>query len=377
MPPSWASSRGSTTCARAQKSGKRACARRPLRAIDHPLRTIALCVRSRALRGSCAARPVLAGAQYHAVIRAAFTLVSLNFTAFLLFFLTITIHLTPEKHVWPAAALAGTLVYFVSPFDWMSEWKDAKQRQSLFRCVLRVLGAPLSTASFAHSFVADVLTSMPKCFSDLLYSACAFGTGEIWSAGVWDASAHAYSRPAFCADANPNYHAVHVALSVLPFWLRLMQCARGLRDGRHPRRQLANGAKYCGSIAVVLLSLGGRTEVWLLASTLSTLLAYTWDVTVDWGLGPRAVRRALHGELMEAEAADGAADGTLDGALENGPDGAAAGMAAGASSGAGASSAGGSHPWLRADRAYPAWAYYAAMGLNAIARLGWAIYICV
>ena len=54
------------------------------------------------------------------------------------------------------------------PFDHMAEWSDAAQRADCARCVGRVLLAGLVPTTFASSFVADILTSMPKLFIDLL-----------------------------------------------------------------------------------------------------------------------------------------------------------------------------------------------------------------
>ena len=41
---------------------------------------------------------------YHSAIRAGFTLVSLNFACFVLYFFTLTVGLTRSKDIWPAAS---------------------------------------------------------------------------------------------------------------------------------------------------------------------------------------------------------------------------------------------------------------------------------
>ena len=105
---------------------------------------------------------------YHAVVRGSSNLMLLNFAAFVCFLLTCTVQLTPSKHAWPLAAFLGTLLLLVAPFDWMPEWHDAEQRAALVRTTGHALRAPFAAPSFASSFVADVFTSMPKCFIDLL-----------------------------------------------------------------------------------------------------------------------------------------------------------------------------------------------------------------
>ncbi|EOD27825.1 hypothetical protein EMIHUDRAFT_204808 [Emiliania huxleyi CCMP1516] len=83
----------------------------------------------------------------HAVVRASTSLMGLNFSAFVLYWLALLC---------------------VQPFDHMAEWSDAAQRADCARCVGRVLLAGLVPTTFASSFVADILTSMPKLFIDLL-----------------------------------------------------------------------------------------------------------------------------------------------------------------------------------------------------------------
>jgi len=140
---------------------------------------------------------------YHSVMRGSFNVMTLVFSCFALYVLTLTMHLTPNKHVWPLAAVAGTLTALLWPWDWMPEWHDRSQRLKLLGAICRVLASPLSEVSphpspspsprprpnlsrspgpgevsFARTFVADVLTSMPKIFNDLLFTGCMLATGN-------------------------------------------------------------------------------------------------------------------------------------------------------------------------------------------------------
>ena len=102
---------------------------------------------------------------YHSVIRGSITIVVFVFSSFVLYVLTLVVNLTPNRHVWPALAGVLSLLYFVAPVDWMPEWADHHQRYGLLRMIGRVLAAPISPTTFAHTFVADVLTSSaPQCF---------------------------------------------------------------------------------------------------------------------------------------------------------------------------------------------------------------------
>lgn len=80
-----------------------------------------------------------------------------------------------------------------------------------------------------------------------------------------------------CNDSNHEFLVAHVALSVLPFWVRLMQCCRAFKDSGESRH-CANALKYCMSTAVVMLSFisgrdGSYYAAWQLVSLASTMCA--------------------------------------------------------------------------------------------------------
>ena len=280
---------------------------------------------------------------YHAVIRSSFTLASVNFACFVIYFLTLAIDLTPDKNWWPALALLGTLLYVGWPIDILPEWRDASQRAALARTIIRVLCAPFSTASFGHTFVADIFCSMPKCFSDVLYVTCIYYTGDVWAHGEWQPETKTWSggESMTCTPTNEGYQFALIVLSVLPFWLRLMQCVRGWYESG-ATRHIANGIKYTSSITVIALSYtSGRSFAWLAFSIISTLYALLWDIIVDWGLGPRRLRSFVHGEAA-------APYNSVEDAWLLRPSG---------------------------KRVFSTWVYYMAIVVNTLCRLGWAVYI--
>ena len=288
---------------------------------------------------------------YHAIVRVSSTLMLINFLAFTTWWLTCTVQLTPSKHAWPLAAFIGTLVLLAAPFDWQPEWEDAAQRAALVRTAGRALLAPFTSVTFASSFVADVFTSMPKAFIDLLYATCIYSSGEAFAVGRWHASSRTFDRGlTVCTPDHYAYKVAFIVLSMLPFYMRLMQCVRQIYDARkkssHSWRQpLANAGKYSASLIVIALSIaGGRNDYWLAMSMLSTLFAFAWDVLVDWGLGPQPLRRAVR-RYLDPHAPSGV-DYTESASW-----------------------------WLRPVRVYhPSW-YVAAIFTDLVARLGWAVYI--
>ena len=127
-------------------------------------------------------------------------------------------------------------------------------------------------------------------------------------------------------------------------------CREGRGAARAGRRQpAANALKYCTSLLVQFISLfGGRNNtttyhVWLTASIVSTLFAFSWDVLIDWGLGPQPLRRAVR-RILTPSAPKG---GEYTGASY----------------------------WLRVVRVFPDSWYVAGILADFVARLGWAVYI--
>jgi hypothetical protein len=217
---------------------------------------------------------------YHAVVRGSFTIMSCVFVCFTLYVLTLTSSLTPDKHVWPLSAAVATLLFLLWPRNWMPQWHDRAQRAALVRCLARVLTAPLTAPAFADTVLADVLTSMPKLLLDFLRMGCLYSTGEVYHA---EAGMHTACSP----GGSWFYFTASVLLSLLPFEIRLMQCARQLVATRNPRHAL-NCVKYCCSMAVVGLSLLSQQSAslhaaWLAVSVVSTLFAGGWDLYCDWG----------------------------------------------------------------------------------------------
>ena len=147
------------------------------------------------------------------------------------YWLTLTLHVDHRivflKDLWPLGALLGSLLLLCSPYDWMPEWQDASQRWALARTMRKALSAPFAAPSLAVSFVADVFTSMPKCFSDLSFAACIYATGEAFQVGEWQHSTRTFERSlVVCTSTDPTYKIINAMLSLLPFCIRWLQCAR-------------------------------------------------------------------------------------------------------------------------------------------------------
>lgn len=174
---------------------------------------------------------------------------------------------------------------------------------------------------------------MPKVFTDLEYTICIYATGNIIDSNenTWtsDSKPHAYET---CGNGSSVFVFWRVLLSLLPYYLRLMQSLRSYYGSRR-LKYLFNALKYFMSMTVGILATTKQLypevtyliTVWLYVSVVTTLYCLYWDVIMDWGLGD-----------FNAE-----------------------------------------HFFLRSSDTlfFPPYAYYCAILLDAFFRLGWAIYI--
>ncbi|OWM79834.1 hypothetical protein CDL15_Pgr023246 [Punica granatum] len=137
--------------------------------------------------------------------------------------------------------------------------------------------------SFCDFFLADILTSMSKVFSDLERSVCRMVHRQVATI-AW-----------FEADSVCGSHSVAIPLVlVLPYLFRLFQCLRQYKDTGE-RTTLLNALKYSTAVPVIFLSAlkyhvfpekwtSFYRPLWLLSSVLNSLYSFYWDITRDWDL---------------------------------------------------------------------------------------------
>ncbi|GMN58098.1 hypothetical protein TIFTF001_027196 [Ficus carica] len=137
--------------------------------------------------------------------------------------------------------------------------------------------------SFSDFFVADILTSMSKVFSDLERSVCRMVHRQVATI-AW-----------FEADSVCGSHSVAIPIVlVLPYLFRLFQCLRQYKDTGE-KTSLLNALKYSTAVPVIFLSAlkyhifpekwtNFYRPLWLLSGVLNSLYSFYWDVTRDWDL---------------------------------------------------------------------------------------------
>jgi len=198
-------------------------------------------------------------------------------------------------HIHGSLAFAHTLPVFMVIFFMyriLSPWETRRRWLSFLG---QVVSAPLFQVCFRDGYVGDLLTSLvrvmiPMCYSIayLLMSAAAFMTGNL----KWEAS----TSDLWWQDSVLFRLFLVPVLTLLPLWIRLMQCLRRSVESGRRWPHMANAIKYTSAIAVI--SFGTfrpslrQSWVWIFCFILATLLNYTWDLTMDWGVLVRSSSRS-------------------------------------------------------------------------------------
>ncbi|KAI3736262.1 hypothetical protein L6452_15800 [Arctium lappa] len=178
----------------------------------------------------------------------------------------------------PVLLYTAVAIILIFPFDIFY----LSSRFFLLRTLWRIV-FPFQAIAFADFFVADILTSMSKVFSDLERSVCRMVHKQVATI-AW-----------FEADSVCGSHAVAIpVVLVLPYIFRFFQCLRQYKDTRE-KTSLLNALKYSTAVPVIFLSalkyhvfpdswINFYRPLWLLSSVVNSLYSFYWDVTRDWDL---------------------------------------------------------------------------------------------
>ncbi|CAL9103922.1 unnamed protein product [Musa textilis] len=178
----------------------------------------------------------------------------------------------------PVILYAAILMVLIFPFEIFY----LPSRYYLLRTVWRIM-LPLQAITFSDFFLADIMTSMSKVFSDLERSVCRMVNKQVATI-AW-----------FEADSVCGGHSVVIpVVLVFPYLCRFFQCLRQYKDTRE-RTCLFNALKYSTAIPVIFLSAlkyhvfpDSWTKfyrpLWLISSVINSLYSFYWDVTRDWDL---------------------------------------------------------------------------------------------
>ncbi|KAI9917628.1 hypothetical protein PsorP6_013011 [Peronosclerospora sorghi] len=227
------------------------------------------------------------------------TNMTIVYLANLLLYYKVVNGLFPEELLhrgyYPLALLLYTF-YFYAIRPW-------GQQLGLLRTLGEIVCSPFYPVSFFHTFVGDYLTSTVKVTQDLSWSVCFFATKEFLhkdAVAPSDGRSPGWSGPS-CATNVYYVNIVVPLVCVLPLWWRFLQNLRRVYDTKTWWPHLPNAGKYALTQVVVLYGLfhplnsGDKDErvselrvfvvTGLCLFTTSSLYAWVWDVTMDWGLG--------------------------------------------------------------------------------------------
>ncbi|XP_078162794.1 EXS (ERD1/XPR1/SYG1) family protein isoform X2 [Carex rostrata] len=183
-----------------------------------------------------------------------------------------------HREIWKVILYAVILMLLISPFDIFY----LSSRYFLLRTFWRIV-LPLQAITFADFFLADIMTSMSKVFSDLERSTCRMVNRQVATI-AW-----------FEADSICGSHSVAIPMAlVFPYLCRFFQCLRQYKDTKE-KTCLFNALKYSTAIPVIFLSalkyhvlpenwVGFYRPLWLISSVINSLYSFYWDITRDWDL---------------------------------------------------------------------------------------------
>ncbi|EOX96112.1 EXS (ERD1/XPR1/SYG1) family protein isoform 2 [Theobroma cacao] len=203
-------------------------------------------------------------------------IVPTSMTAYLYLYSHGEVSLAASQPVILYVAVALVLVF---PFDIFY----LSSRYFLLRTLWQIALPLQQPISFPDFFLADILTSMAKVFSDLERSVCRMVHRQVATI-AW-----------FEADSVCGSHSVGIPLVlVIPYIWRLMQCLRQYKDTKE-KATLFNALKYSTAVPVIFLSALKYhvlpdswtyiyRRLWLFSSVVNSLYSFYWDVTRDWDL---------------------------------------------------------------------------------------------
>mmetsp|Transcript_21180 Transcript_21180/g.59576 ORF Transcript_21180/g.59576 Transcript_21180/m.59576 type:complete len:721 (-) Transcript_21180:92-2254(-) len=181
--------------------------------------------------------------------------------------------------LYPVALIALTAIITLAP----SRNCRCRYKLALCRSIGRTCAAPFFAVNFGDNLVGDVMTSLAKPLQDVPAAVCYIFSSHPQNAeSVRRFITHGDTCPSF------EHHVILPVIAGLPFFFRLMQCARRFRDAPGEVKHLWNFGKYAASLMVIVVSTVQKDKaVIIVFSAIATVYAAIWDVRMDWGLGCR------------------------------------------------------------------------------------------
>ena len=154
----------------------------------------------------------------------------------------------------------------------------------------KVVMTPNYPVNFSAAFVGDVLTSTSRLIAHFLFSSTY--SCMLISSFVLNNSRFSSSFSSSWWDCNHVMKQIFVPyITVIPLWIRLMQCLRCAVQSGNRWPHYGNAFKY--AISFIVFSFGifdvqnKRSFKWVVALIFVTLVQLSWDFFMDWGMSLR------------------------------------------------------------------------------------------
>eukprot|EP00736_Rhodelphis_marinus_P006340 Rmarinus@m.1259 len=182
----------------------------------------------------------------------------------------------------PVSVFVFALLWMVFPL---------RERHGFYTLLWNVVN-PRGQLTFREWYAADVLTSMVKPLTSMVYSLCFFFSGEFLNRVTDDMTDSPY-----CSSDVVWYGGVLIPIvSALPLMWRLLQCLRRYLETGKRMPFIANAFKYafahtCIIFGIFHSSLKDNIRgfdvyklLYVMLLAMSTLYTFAWDIKMDWGL---------------------------------------------------------------------------------------------
>ena len=162
------------------------------------------------------------------------------------------------------------------------------KRRHYLSMLYKVCMAPFYPVYFVDSYVGDILTSLVKVLvrtATLVIFGAGYAVIMLVTGGVEVDRVEIYAS----VIESPVYRfGVVPLITLLPLWLRLVQCLRRANESSKRFPHFCNGLKYTSAFTVIAFATFQpdckSNSLWVLSFVGATLFQYTWDITMDWGL---------------------------------------------------------------------------------------------
>lgn len=182
-----------------------------------------------------------------------------------------------------AHTIATAMVIYFS-YCMISPWSTRKQWWFM---LWRVIMAPLYSVNFRDGYIGDLLTSLVRVLIPLVFSVIfVFVTFYAWLSN--DLSLVAKISDKWWSGTKLYKFMIIPFITLLPLWIRLMQCLRRCVESGKRWPHLGNSLKYTS--AIIVISYGSfqpelrKNPLWISSFVFATLFQFTWDLTQDWGM---------------------------------------------------------------------------------------------